>query len=127
MAPSKQRPVNLDLLTIRLPITAIASILHRISGLFLFISLPFLLCLLSDSLASPAKFAAVQEMTSRLLVKFGLWLVLAAAVYHTLAGLRHLLMDLGFGEELSSSQKSAAGILITSIIVSIALGVWLWA
>ncbi len=52
----KQRPVNLDLQTIRFPITAIASILHRVSGVITFVAVGILLWLLGTSLSSPEGF-----------------------------------------------------------------------
>ncbi|EIY2610902.1 succinate dehydrogenase, cytochrome b556 subunit, partial [Pseudomonas aeruginosa] len=49
---NKKRPVNLDIRTIQLPLTALTSILHRISGIMLFIFLGLILYMLSKSLES---------------------------------------------------------------------------
>jgi len=50
------RPIFLDIISIRLPIPGIVSILHRISGVLLFISLPLLLWLLAGTLDNAAAF-----------------------------------------------------------------------
>ena len=42
----KARPMHLNLFVMRFPITAISSICHRISGVWIFICLPFLLVML---------------------------------------------------------------------------------
>jgi hypothetical protein len=56
--PKRSRPKNLNLLTIRLPIPALVSIMHRVSGAFLFLLLPGLLWLLAQSLASAESYGA---------------------------------------------------------------------
>ncbi len=62
-----KRPVNLDLTTIKFPVTAIASITHRITGVAIFVAIPVLLWMLDRSLASPESFADLKQlMTSPL-------------------------------------------------------------
>ncbi len=70
---NKPRPVNLDLQTIRFPLTAIASILHRVSGVITFVSVAILLWLLSLSLSSPEGFATAANIVDSFFVKFVLW------------------------------------------------------
>ncbi|MCV6626144.1 MAG: succinate dehydrogenase, cytochrome b556 subunit [Cellvibrionaceae bacterium] len=120
------RPVNLDISTIKLPITAYVSILHRASGVALFAGVAILLWMLDKSLTSAAGFAELQETMSQPLVKLIVWLTLAGLVYHMIAGIRHLIMDTGIGEDLESGQKGAK-IAIGAIAVAIILaGVWVW-
>lgn len=124
---NKQRPVNLDLKTISFPITAIASILHRVSGVITFIALGILLWLLSLSLSSEQGFAQAQAITDTLLVKFILWGILTALAYHVVGGVRHLLMDLGFGEEnLAVASRSARIAFAITIVLSLLAGVLVW-
>lgn len=124
---NKQRPVNLDLKTISFPITAIASILHRVSGVITFIALGILLWLLSLSLSSEQGFAQVQAITDTFLVKFILWGILTALAYHVVGGVRHLLMDLGFGEEnLAVASRSARIAFAITIVLSLLAGVLVW-
>jgi len=122
----KDRPVNLDLRTIAFPVTAIVSILHRISGVLLFLFVPVLLCLLDCSLKSAESFSEVQTWFNSLTGKVIIWALLSSLVFHLFAGVRHLLADMGFGESLGSARCSARTVLLLSIIVIVLLGVWLW-
>lgn len=123
---NKQRPVNLDLFTIKFPIAAIISILHRVSGTILFLLIPFLLWMLYASLGSPMTFDALQDFLSSLWIRFFIWLILVALMYHLVAGVRHLLMDMGIGESLAAGRKSSYVVIAITIILALILGAWLW-
>lgn len=105
---------------------AIASILHRISGLVLFLLFPIILYYLDLSLGSPHSFATLHTVLSSVTAKLILWVVGAALIYHLLAGIRHLIMDAGYGEHLSSSRHSAIAVIIAAIILTLLLGFWIW-
>jgi succinate dehydrogenase / fumarate reductase cytochrome b subunit len=122
----KQRPINLDLFTIKFPLPAIVSILHRISGFFVFLLIPFLLWMLSASLSSPGGFEQIQEILTSPVTKFILWLLLSALIYHLIAGIRHLLMDMGWGESLKGGILTSKIVLALSLIIALIIGVWLW-
>ncbi len=121
------RPVNMDLTTIRLPITAIASILHRISGIVLFVGTAFLIWALGLSLSSAQGFEQVSQLISSVFwFKFIIWGTLAALGYHLVAGVRHLLMDLGLGETKESGALGSQISLVVGVLLAILAGVWLW-
>ncbi|MCL9773222.1 MULTISPECIES: succinate dehydrogenase cytochrome b556 subunit [Vibrio] len=126
MKERKPRPVNLDLQTIKMPITAIASILHRVSGVITFVSIGILLWLLSKSLSSPIGFAEAADIVDGFFVTFILWGILTALAYHIVGGIRHLLMDLGHFEELDTGAKSAKVSFILTGILSLLAGVLVW-
>ncbi|QLH44125.1 MAG: succinate dehydrogenase, cytochrome b556 subunit [Coxiellaceae bacterium] len=109
----------------RFPVTAIVSILHRISGVILFLLIPLLLWALSKSLTSAEDFQAMQETLSRPLPMIILWLILAALFYHLIAGIRHLIMDLGYGETMKAARRSAYIIMVITVILLILAGIWL--
>jgi succinate dehydrogenase / fumarate reductase cytochrome b subunit len=121
-----QRPRNLDFSTLRLPLAAIASILHRISGVFIFAGVAVLLYLLGESLSSEAGFGQVAQWMDMLIVKLVVWAVLAGLLYHFIAGIKHLLMDMGYGETLAGSQLSAKLVIGLSAVAIILAGLWLW-
>jgi succinate dehydrogenase cytochrome b subunit len=123
---NKQRPINLDLMTMKFPPMAIASFLHRVSGIVLFLFIPGMLYLLSESLASPVDFRALTETLAMGWVKLLIWLGLAALIYHLTAGVRHILMDVGIGESLAVARKSAWATFIVAAVLIIAIGIWLW-
>lgn len=120
------RPVNLDLMTVQFPITAIASILHRVSGVFIFIGLAVLLCMLDQSLESAESFAALKEVMSAFWAKFIVWAVLVALAYHTIAGVKHLVMDAGIGETLEGGVLGARIVFVLAAIAALLIGAWVW-
>jgi succinate dehydrogenase / fumarate reductase cytochrome b subunit len=123
---NKKRPVNLDITTISLPVTGFVSFFHRLSGIFLFAGVAVLLWMLDSSLDSQESFAAVRDMSASPIFKAIVWLVLAALAYHTVAGIRHLIMDFGLGESLKGGQIGAKLVLVISVILIALIGVWLW-
>lgn len=123
---NKKRPVNLDLSTIKLPVTAYVSILHRISGVALFGGVAVLLWLLDASLESEESFLAMQDVIANPIFKFVIWGVLAILAYHTVAGVRHLTMDGGVGESLRGGRIGAKLVVVLAIILIVLAGVWVW-
>lgn len=122
----KSRPVNLDLGTIALPVTAKASILHRVSGVFLVVAVAVLLYLLDLSLGSEQGFDRAQHILGSLHAKIILWAVLSGLIYHSVAGVKHLLMDLGIGETLAGGVMAARVTFAVAGVLIVAAGVWLW-
>jgi succinate dehydrogenase / fumarate reductase cytochrome b subunit len=123
---TKKRPVNLDLRTIKFPLPAIASILHRISGFILFFFIPLFLWALSKSLGSAQGFDDVSHFLGNPILKFIVWAFLAALIYHLLAGIRHLFMDIGIGENLAGARRGVFLVFGLSVILIVLLGWWLW-
>lgn len=122
----KHRPKNLNLFTIHFPVPAIVSILHRISGFILFLIIPLLLWGLSLSLSSQQEFDSLRDCLSTPMVKLIIWCCLAAFIYHFVAGIRHLLMDVNVGVELKSGRITAFLTLLISLILIVLVGIWLW-
>lgn len=116
-------PVHLNFFRIHFPITAWVSIFHRLSGAFLFFVLPVVLWGLQESLASPERFDALTQARS---AKVVLWLILSSLFYHTLAGIRHLLMDAHLGDTKCSSVVSSWIVMVGFGVGIVGLGYWLW-
>ena len=122
----RDAPKFLNLAQIRFPVGAIASIGHRISGVVLLITLPLLALALDRSLRSPADFDALGELLSAPLRALLLVIVVWAATHHVLAGLRHLLMDIGIGSALPNARSSAWIALVAAVVVALIAAVrWL--
>ncbi|MFK8048021.1 MAG: succinate dehydrogenase, cytochrome b556 subunit [Halioglobus sp.] len=121
-----KRPVNLDIGSMRLPLTAWASITHRASGVFIFVGMAILLWALDASLKSPESFAQLQEVLSSPLSKFVIWAILAGLIYHTVAGIKHLVMDMGIGETFEGGTLGARLVVFTSAVLIILAGAWIW-
>jgi succinate dehydrogenase / fumarate reductase cytochrome b subunit len=110
----------------KLPITAYASILHRISGVFLFIVIGLMIYALDLSLSSQAEFDSLASMLSSPVAKLILWAVLAGLIYHSVAGVKHLVMDMGYGETFEGGVLGSRITFVLSAILIALAGVWVW-
>lgn len=122
----QNRPMFLNLTQIRFPVTALVSIAHRASGVVLFLALPWLLYLYSHSLHSQAAWQALCQALHTGVTAVFAFIVMSAAVFHLLAGLRHLIMDIGIGESWAAARLSALVVFASWIVLSIICGVILW-
>ena len=123
---ARQRPKFLDLTKIRLPVPGFVSILHRISGAALFLFAGVLLYLFQESLASPESYLRFRAVADHWLAKLLLTGMLWAFLHHFFAGLRYLLLDLDIGSELRTTRAMSWGVLTTSLVLTVVLGVRLW-
>ena len=122
----KERPVNLDLTTIKMHPAANASIMHRISGVIMVFAIGILLWTLSLSLSSAEGFEQVKSLLDGVFFKLIIIGIVSALLYHLLGGIRHLLMDLGHFEEKDSGNASAKAIIVLWIVLTVLAGVKLW-
>lgn len=120
------RPVNLDLGTIQFPLPAIVSILTRISGVALFFAAAIMLWLLDLSLSGESGFREARAMLATPLVKFVVWAILAALIYHALAGLKHIVADFGYGESLEGGILGSRLTIGASLALIVLAGLWVW-
>lgn len=121
-----KRPVNLDIGSMKLPITAYVSISHRLSGVFLFIVSGLLVWALDRSLASEQTFNALAATLSTPLAKAIMWAVATAMSYHALSGIKHIIMDFGIGETMEGGVRGAQIVIALAIILAVVWGVVLW-
>lgn len=119
------RPKNLNLFKIHFPIPAIVSILHRISGFFLFLLIPAMLWLFQLSL-NPLGFDQIESWMSSFFVRMTFWVLLAALCFHLVAGIRHLLSDIHVGDTLKMGRLTAYFVFIIFIALATMAGIWLW-
>jgi succinate dehydrogenase / fumarate reductase cytochrome b subunit len=123
---AQKRPVNLDLTTIRQPIAAIASILHRITGVVLFFGIPYILWLLQGALGSADAFGERIMFQQSMWGKLMLWATGSALAYHIIAGIRHLFMDIGVGESKEAGSTGAKAVLLLGVLVVVFWGIYVW-
>jgi len=117
------RPVYLNLAKIRLPISGIISIMHRIFGLLLSLSIPFFTLLFGLSLQSEAGYEQAISILNSAWLQPIFALFIWAFVHHFFAGIRYLLIDIeiGVGKEqslLTSKLVLVGGILVSLIIIA---------
>ena len=126
----KPRPKYLSLAAllfeIRLPLPGWVSILHRISGLLLFLAVAWLLFLLDRSLASQAGFDAVRRTLGLWPVKLSLLLLVWAYCHHFCAGIRFLLLETQRGWDKRSARLSSVVVLLAGVALTVIFGAMLW-
>ena len=126
MMTAKPRPKYLDLFRIRLPLPGWVSILHRVSGMGLFLLLPLLLYLLDNSLHSRSSFNYFLQLIAKPWMKLILLGAIWAFLHHLLAGLRYLALDFHWGVELHAARMTSVWVLGISLVLTILLGIKLW-
>jgi succinate dehydrogenase / fumarate reductase cytochrome b subunit len=115
-----ERPVTLPLLKLRLPLAGWVSLLHRVSGVLLFLFLPAALYALDQSLSGPEAFEQIQQQMMQPIARVVLLLIVWALSHHLFAGIRHLLMDMNWGTSLAAARRSSLVTLVASGIVVVA-------
>ena len=123
---NKKRPKHLALHQIKLPLPGIVSILHRVSGLLLFIALPLLLLMLQYSLASIETYTQLMDALANPLLKLMLLGLLWAFMHHFCAGLRYLAIDAHLVRDLAQARNSSKVVMVVSLALTIFVGVKLW-
>jgi succinate dehydrogenase / fumarate reductase, cytochrome b subunit len=124
---ASKRPVYLNLLAIRQPIPAVASILHRISGAVLFFfGVPVALWAVQTSLASPEAYAGFVTLVRHPAAKLATLVLVWAYLHHLFAGIRHLLQDIQIGIELKPARLSATAGTVAAIVLTLIVGARLW-
>ncbi len=112
----KRPPMFLNVCQIRFPVTALVSILHRLSGVGLFLLLPALLWVWQSALNSEATFQCLQHCWGLFWVKGLAFLFLVGLCYHIVAGGRHLCMDMGWGESKRGGRFGAYLVLVLTLL-----------
>lgn len=116
-----KRPVYLNLFKIRLPLTGIISFAHRITGVILFLSLPFVVYMLDLSIESEQSFQAAQLMLKQPLVILVQILILWSIAHHFFAGIRFLLIDAEIGVEKSQARLGSWIVLLAEVLTLFAI------
>ena len=119
----KRRPVFFNLMQIQMPVGALTSITHRVTGIFLAISVPFGVYLLDLSLQDPQSYAQVISLFDKLIFRAAAIVFVWVLTHHLLAGIRHLLSDVDIGSQLPAARRSAWVVNLGGIAVALlALG-----
>jgi succinate dehydrogenase / fumarate reductase, cytochrome b subunit len=126
----KPRPKYLSLAAllfeIRLPLPGWVSILHRVSGLLLFLATVWLLFMLDRSLDSEAGFEAMRRYAGLWPVKLSLLVLVWAYCHHFCAGIRFLFLDLDRGVDLATARRTSVAVFAVSLALTAWLGWTLW-
>ena len=120
------RPVFLNLLQIKMPVGALTSFTHRVTGVLLAASVPVALYVLELSLRSEQGFDDASRLFGHPVVKVVVFVALWTLAHHLLAGIRHLLSDMSVGSTFVTARRSAWGVNVGGLALAlVAAGVWL--
>ncbi len=123
MTVPDNRPFFLNLIKIRLPITGFVSIFHRVSGLLLFLAMPFSVYILDLSLSGKAGFNQAANILNNTCLQLISLILLWSIVHHVIAGIRFLLLDFDIGLEKKQATRFAWSVFIIDAIVFVFLSV----
>jgi len=122
MLNNNNRPVFLNLFKIHLPVTAVVSVAHRLTGIVLFLLIPVLIYLLDLSLEGPEGFNRVRNLVESPLWHAAMILFGWFLAHHFFAGIRYLLIDIDIGVSAAASRRGAWLVLAASIVTVLFLG-----
>jgi succinate dehydrogenase / fumarate reductase cytochrome b subunit len=122
MPVNKPAPKFLNLFLIKLPAGGIVSIAHRISGMLMFLATPFVAWLFALSLQSSEGFDLARAWLESPIIAALTVLLVWSLSHHLLAGVRHLLLDVEIGMNLSPARATAwvvdiGALLLTALYV----------
>ena len=118
-ASKKRRPVFFNLMQIQMPVGALTSITHRLTGILLALSIPFSIYLLNLSLQGPQSYEQVMSLFDNLAFRGVAIIFVWVLAHHVLAGIRHLLSDVDIGSQLPAARRSAWFVNLGGIAVAL--------
>jgi succinate dehydrogenase / fumarate reductase, cytochrome b subunit len=110
----------------RLPLAGKVSILHRVSGLLLFVCLPLILFLFDQSLTSELSFDAFKGFLANPIVKIVVLVLSWAYLHHFCAGIRFLLLDTHVAVNKEGGRQTALIVLVVSLLLTLAVALKLF-
>lgn len=114
-----RRPAFLNLVLIQIPVGALTSITHRVTGVLLALGVPWVVYLFELSLRGAHAYARVVALLDSWPIRGTLILLTWALAHHAFAGIRHLLADIEIGSELAQARRSAWLVNIGAVAVAI--------
>ncbi|MDI9336183.1 MAG: succinate dehydrogenase, cytochrome b556 subunit, partial [Gammaproteobacteria bacterium] len=115
----------------KMPVTALVSILHRLSGIVLFLSLPGMIWLFEKSLMSEVsyqklQFSLINGWLPLWLMKLMLIALIWCFLHHLLAGVRYLLMDIHWLLQKQTAKLASRMVLILGLVLTASLAWLIW-
>jgi len=114
-----RRPVFFNLLQIQMPVGALTSITHRVTGILLALGIPFSIYILDQSLRSPESYTWLISLFDTWTFKAPAIVLIWALAHHLLAGIRHLLSDIDVGSLLPAARRSAWIVNVGGLVVAL--------
>ena len=124
----QQRPVflNLPKLGSKMSIMGKISILHRVSGVLMFLAIPLVLILFHESLTNSQFYQSCYTIAAFPITKLIYLVLIWSIMHHMCAGVRFLFLDTHRGIEREMAIKTARWVLVISLLLTIAVGALIW-
>jgi succinate dehydrogenase / fumarate reductase cytochrome b subunit len=124
---TKQRPTNLAINTMRLPITAYASILHRVSGVIIWVAMLLLLPTLFFVKQSESNFELVRQLVeNNFFAQFVVWGMLTALAYYCMGTIKHIVQEFGYFEDFAGGIFVSRLAIVLALVISVLIGYGVW-
>lgn len=122
-----ERPVNLDIKTIWMPVTAIASITHRICAVIIWVAMAIFLPAIYVSLDSAEGFNRMTALLAEnFFVQFIVWGFLTAMSYYAMGSLKHIIQEMGHFETIEGGRFISNLAIGLGVFLSLLCGIWVW-
>ena len=121
---TQNRPLSPHLQVYRLPLLALLSIGHRLTGLALTFGTFLLVWWLVAAATGPEAYATAQAAISSVIGRLLLFGWTLALFYHLCNGIRHLFWDVGYGYELKAAYASGWAVLAAAVALTLLAWVW---
>jgi succinate dehydrogenase / fumarate reductase cytochrome b subunit len=115
----RAKPLSPHLQIYRLPLNAILSITHRITGVILALGMVLVVAMLVAAASGSQAWGALYAMGAHWLGQIVLFGFTLALYYHMCAGVRHLFWDAGYGYELQTARRASHAIIVVAIILTL--------
>lgn len=119
MSVERNRPLSPHLQIYRLPLNAVLSITHRLTGMILALGAALVVFVLMAAAGGPAAYATAHGLVSSWLGQIILFLFTAALYYHLCAGIRHLVWDAGHGYSLDAARIGSYAVLAGAAVLTV--------
>lgn len=126
MTPRIDRPLS-PFLTYRWTLTMAMSIVHRVTGIALYVGTLLMAWWLIATASGPNAYATLQAFTGSWIGRVVVFGYTWALIHHMLSGIRHFIWDLGYGFEPAEREWLTRAALIAGIVLTIALWIAVFA
>lgn len=116
-----ERPLSPHLQIYRVTLTMAMSIVHRATGLALYVGTLLLVWWLVAAASGPNAYASVQAFTGSIIGRLIIFAYTWALMHHLLSGIRHFVWDLGYGFKPNEREALTWGALIGGISLTVLL------
>lgn len=115
-----ERPFSPHLQVYRLPLNAILSISHRLTGVILFVGGVVVVAVLIAAAVGPQAYESVAAVAGHWAGRIVLLAFTLALYFHLCAGIRHLFWDAGYGYDPASARHGSHAVIIVALLLTVA-------